>query len=231
MHNGTMYIASGDPTDREPIMVHDLTKQSPTRVAEVSEIFYGPLQRGGYSGPNGIMDPSLFRAALMGDDKFMVQVGHTNINVWGFDENVPLANEIVEYGQEVKKRAEKRARRREWDAVEAGIREFSGEPSPVRSASPSSSMRISLVSTRRSSASSAPSSISKIPSSVIISPPEIPNQKPCRERKHRRFFSKTMKTSPKTDGADIGKGQPGRSKLNLRRGIYKLVVKAVGPIL
>lgn len=224
MHNGTMYIASGNPTDRQPIMVHDLTEQSPIRVSEVSEILYDPLQSSGYRGANGITDPFLYRAALMGDDKFMVQVGHTNINVWGFDENVPLANENVEYGQEVKRRAEKRARMRELDAVEARIREFSEEPSPVRSASQSSSMRVSLGSTRRSSVSSAPSS-------VIISPPEIPNHKPHRERRYHRFFSKTTKTSAKTDGANIGKGQPRRTKLNLRRGIYKLVVKAVGPIL
>lgn len=231
MHSGTMYIASGDPTDSEHIILHDLTSASPTRVAEASKIFHGPLQRGGYNGPNGIMDPSVFRAALMGDDKFMVQVGHTNINVWGFDEDVPLANEMVEYGQEVKKRAEKRTRRREWEAVEATIRELSGELASKRSASPSSSMRISLISTRRSSVSSPPSSISKIPSSV----PTIPPKPLSQEKKRSRFFSKKTRFPAekhvRNTGMAASSSKPAKIKINLRRGIYKLVVKAVGPIL
>ncbi len=224
MCNGTMYIASGDSTRPSPIMVHDLASTARPNEAEASQIHCHRLQSTAYTGPDGRMDPSSFRAALMGDETFMVHVGHTNMDVWCFDENVPLAHEMVAYGKEAKKRAGKRARDRELEAFDAEIQESLEEHAQLRAMPRTSSIYISPV-----------------PSSVP-SPSRIPAPTPkksrinCRaerrrENEARRIFNRNALAAAREAARNTAAEERATRKFGLRRGVYKLVVKVVGRVL
>ena len=237
LHNGTMYMASGDPTSTGPMMVQDLTEISQAREAETSQICHGVLEPGQPLGLDArLVESTVFRAVLLGDETFMVHIGHTNINVWCFDENVPLANEVVAYGREAKRRADERAWRRKWGspqtdmpAVPPGQQVPLMDPAPLgppehvsRTSSmqvfPSTSPAPTLSPRNTDRESLAKKDMTPALKEMRLSPhPYIPNAEKRPSSNKPRESSKPTKRI--------------RKRFSLRRGIYKLVVKVVGQIL
>ena len=227
-----VYIACGDPNSSEPILFQDMSKPGQAVIAELSQIRHAPVQSERAGGVNAnFIDATIFRAPLLGDGTFMVQIGFTHIHVWCFDEDVPLANEVLAYRDKAKMWAGDRALERQWKIYKGEMR---GLARPViRLLSPRSMVDLG-------SASTPPTSKGEI-SSIALGPDELLGNTSLRDTSssvvtddqkaitgHQVLLNKENDQRAEKVQAP---GKLAKKHSMFRRGIYKLVIRVVGRLL
>ena len=227
IHRDIVYIASGDPNSAEPILFQDMTGPGPAVVAELSQICHAPVQlERAEDLTASLIDEKIFRAPLLGDGTFMVQIGFTHVHVWCFDDDVPLANEMLAYRAKAKKWAADRALARQWKIYKEEMR---GLASPVtRRLSPWSMGNLKF-------ARGTPS---------MVDFPSTPESREALGTTTNNSLRATQSQQETTgqqalreaqDDPDARKarssGKRASKHSRLRRGVYKLAVKALGRML
>ena len=227
IHRGTMYIASGDPNSAEPILFQDMTRAGPAVMAEMSQICHAPVQLERAEDLNAsLLEVGIFRAPLLGDETFMVQIGFTHVHVWCFDDDVPLANEVFAYAHKAKKWAEDRAMERQWTIYRGEMR---GLARPVtRLLSPWSMVHL------RSAHTPTPSMVA-FPSEPEPSELLGTTNGSLRAIHGQQETTGQQELGEEQDDPDANRAQAFNKRAKkhsiFRRGFYRLVVKVLGRIL
>ncbi|KAL8792571.1 MAG: hypothetical protein Q9195_004793 [Heterodermia aff. obscurata] len=105
-----VYLADMDMQGPKKVGVKDLAGEGKPRWAELLDICYQPEELE-YGEPD-VIERELLRPYLRGDGTYVVQVGITTIQVWCFDEDIPLHQEDPQYWRHRTVAARSRAERR-----------------------------------------------------------------------------------------------------------------------
>lgn len=202
IHEGTMYMAQGDPRRSDPILVQDLTGTSPAMVTEMSQLCHRAVDpEGSFSWFELLTNAGICRGALLGDGTFLVHIGSTHINVWCFDEAVPLWIEELAYARKAKNAALKRKYKRKRKAFKADTRGFLRKPWMDLK-----TKRVPKSSCKMAATSPEPEEGSRITEAL-------------------------GEMDGRNAAQGHSSNQRAKKRFSLRRGVYKLAVKTVGRIL
>ena len=106
-----VYLADMDIYGPKKVGVKDLAGEGKPRWSELLDICY-QQEEPEFGGELDVAERELLRPHLRGDGTYVVQIGFTTIQVWSFDEDVPLHQEDPHYWQHrtvaARIRAEKR---------------------------------------------------------------------------------------------------------------------------